>query len=907
MKTITYFKKIFQNIILSFLLIHPIETILGQCADLNPPLLILKELDISIRGNKYTLNATDFVFKATDDCSHFNDLKFSFAIDTNTKIKTFTMGLNPTAFGVSIFATDQSGKFTEQRIKLFLRQCPIDLICKTEVNIGLLRGSELTLHQDLFLLEEYCHDAQFEYYYYSTNNNQYVKFTKIDDSFPSNFPYKIVDLESGSSCIGMVNLTLLDCSLIADLFVKPTKNKTTSCFEDVSPEKLGFPVSYPIIANGINKYLVIVGNIKYNLSYSDNYIVKNCQNPNQGAQIERTWKMAENACNNALIEYIDLDQLVNLNNFKTNLFKDQNIYLNKQFSEINDDDIKSTSKEVIDNLSFQCNKFYFSYRDISFKFEDLCEGSYYKVLRNWEILDWCTGNVYNYIQVILIWGSNRDSIPPVLICKNFIHVYMPDNALTLELWARDFTIQAYDSCGIISYSFDKQGKQVSRVFNRQDISKTFALDIYVIDRAGNQSHCETSVTIVGKVETSSKTIVNGKIFNYLLQPIKNTLINLNFTVIDERQMSIQSTICDNIAPNYKVCIDSNLVLNKFYLEPNLNKSTVGTITFKDILLIYELLFGTSSLNAIQKIAADVNCDKEINIYDAFNIRQHILGQTNLICDDVLFFTADTISPKEIKTLELMPVANLDFVPIKKGDVNGSGINFKANEENYSRSEPIEIICEDRIVKNGEIVDLWFAMKKPTDVYGIQFSALTPSANYSVINASSPMINLTLTNDYVINKDDWRVLMLKPDAQLFNIVNRFFKLRIQVNRDGMLSEIINFTNGPLEALFITEDFKLVAGKFLFQVSTNTDKFNGDDETASIYPNPFLSECVVTIPKNMESKCTISIADLTGEIFMSRIYYNQSKIIISDKDLPKTGVYLIKIFNQNAEKTFKLIKI
>jgi hypothetical protein len=77
-----------------------------------------------------------------------------------------------------------------------------------------------------------------------------------------------------------------------------------------------------------------------------------------------------------------------------------------------------------------------------------------------------------------------------------------------------------------------------------------------------------------------------------------------------------------------------------------------------------------------------------------------------------------------------------------------------------------------------------------------------------------------------------------------------------------------------------------------------------QTSFIYPNPARDSVFVS---GVSSESTIVIIDLLGKKYdLTKTIQLQSNGISFDINSLRTGFYLIKVFNNNSSKTFKLFK-
>lgn len=80
--------------------------------------------------------------------------------------------------------------------------------------------------------------------------------------------------------------------------------------------------------------------------------------------------------------------------------------------------------------------------------------------------------------------------------------------------------------------------------------------------------------------------------------------------------------------------------------------------------------------------------------------------------------------------------------------------------------------DDFEMVQGNVYDIWMRTNQAYNIYGMQLGQIFDPSKIEILELTSPYLNLSKNNDYIINSRDWRGLLLSPDADLFKIENGF---------------------------------------------------------------------------------------------------------------------------------------
>ena len=325
------------------------------------------------------------------------------------------------------------------------------------------------------------------------------------------YDYKIWHIASGNSCWGKV---LIEDKLPPEL---DCHSFAIRCGVDPSPENLGLPIP-SIFTYAIHlKDTLSDGTIRYKiydwdqcgyvyLSYSDLTTTNNCDS---GCirKIIRTWKAMDslgnvNYCNDVICvlrpTVADINYPHHFDGFDLDPLSCDSIFKKLPDGNPHPDFTGWPTPK-------SCTTLNATFSDLKIA---VC-GNTYKVLRRWVILDWCSGAVIEYNQVIKV----IDDTPPMVECPDDFTMGMQPYScrsygkLPAPLSVKDCNNWTYDVYTRVENPIPGLPDIVSKQFIRYDSSlKSFFLvgapdgriwiDYKVVDACGNQSNCTMEVGVV---------------------------------------------------------------------------------------------------------------------------------------------------------------------------------------------------------------------------------------------------------------------------------------------------------------------------------------------------------------------------------------------------------------------------
>ncbi len=275
----------------------------------------------------------------------------------------------------------------------------------------------------------------------------------------------------------------------------------------------------------------------------------------------------------------------------------------------------------------------------------------------------------------------EDLTPPVIVCKTLSVELEQANPPFAEILASDFDNGSFDNCtDTLVFSFAPDTSQHTRYYFCCQQGQ-YPIEIWATDQAGNQSSCQTTLTITeGQAACSCGVTVSGVIRTEKNLTVRNVIVEL----MDANGQVLQR---DTTKANGRYTFTNVTPGLSYTIVPRKNTGFLNGVTTFDQVVITRHILGVQALGSPYKIiAADANGSQTVTTFDLVGIRRLILGITNELPNGVpswRFVPADFTFPNPdnpfLSTFpEHIEIPNLqgaiddaDFVAIKIGDVNDS--------------------------------------------------------------------------------------------------------------------------------------------------------------------------------------------------------------------------------------------
>ncbi len=358
------------------------------------------------------------------------------------------------------------------------------------------------------------------------------------------------------------------------------------------------------------------------------------------------------------------------------------------------------------------------------------------------------------------------------------------------------------------------------------------------------------------------------------------------------------------------------------------KSTTGNdgVTAADLLFISNHIFGNLLTSPYQWVAADANGDGNITLNDYLRIQrvalgtdQHILGAPDwkFIPKSFTFPTPNPLSPNTYPlnfSFTAVADANVDFVAVRMGDVNGNITPSFNNDQTEDRTEGnFNFRIEDKGFKANEIIEVPFRASDFTNrqayqmtigfdanmmtLESIEMGALPQLSNENFGTAQLAEGNLTTL---WVSKDP---VSIADDEVLFTL--RFRTLRSV----RALSEVLSAGSQVIRA----EAYDLQGSVMKVDLEF-TKPANGQDIAPfALYqnqPNPFSAETRIGFRLPESGRGIVRVYNMGGQLVktvVGNFEKGYNELSFRKDELGKAGVYWYELETSTHSDRKKMILI
>ena len=440
-----------------------------------------------------------------------------------------------------------------------------------------------------------------------------------------------------------------------------------------------------------------------------------------------------------------------------------------------------------------------------------------------------------------------------------------------------------------------------------------AIELYVIDEAGNWDFCTGSVFIQdgsgacgsGIVDSNNVAMVAGGIITTSNIPLANVTLTAKGTALYEQAITTDdSGIFELNLPKgigYVISFDK---------EDNV----ANGMTVFDIIMVSKHILGITTFNVQWKyIAADINKSGSISAFDLVLMRKVILGVDKTFTNNTPWrfmptqFTSinngDIISLSETIVISELTEnqTSLDYTAIKIGDLNGSAkIEGFANSTDRNTINPLMINLKDQSIKKGQSIEVAFSPTNLAAIQGLQmglsFEGLTLE-NIGQGQVQTQHVAQSTTNELMILWDKFSV------NKATSTTNNWLTLHFTATQDGQLSELLQLTpNRQTEAVNTADEVSTIALNFEAAPITNTFKLYQNT------PNPFADHTNIGFDLTVSSEVSLDIFNLQGALlkqFKGKYEAGYNEMVIQKSDLASNGVLIYQLTTPNGVASKKMI--
>ena len=483
---------------------------------------------------------------------------------------------------------------------------------------------------------------------------------------------------------------------------------------------------------------------------------------------------------------------------------------------------------------------------------------------------------------------------------------IPDEG-RMAIWASDFIASPVDDCtGPVVYSMNRSGEapnidSTGIVLTCADTG-TLVVEIWAWDGAGNSDFCETYILVQDNMVacTGAGPGIAGAIY----------------TEDQEMVESVQMSLSGQGSANMETAADglysfTNLVEGYDYtITPEQDGDYLNGVSTFDLVLISQHILGVAPLDSpYKRIAADANNSESITTLDLIVLRKLILSIDVELANNSSwrFVDADYVFPnpnnpwheafpeiRNVNDLSAAGLANVDFIAVKIGDVNGDAqVNSFTAVEGRDVDEFFFFNVDDIEMKAGQEYTVAFSTTDIANIRGYQATLSFGTNAVELVDIISGMAKEEnfgfsyLDEGLITTSWHWNSEALAKESIGNSIM---FSLVLRASTDAQLSEVLGVSSRITKAEAYNQAWEYldVAIGFGTHSIANTDKFVLYQNT----PNPFSRETLIGFNVPEAGNVKLSITDINGNVIKQILLepvkgYNA--VVLDAAQLPKGMLY------------------
>lgn len=518
---------------------------------------------------------------------------------------------------------------------------------------------------------------------------------------------------------------------------------------------------------------------------------------------------------------------------------------------------------------------------------------------------------------------------PTPLCISDLTTVVMNQAGMVTVNAKSFNRGSYDNCtrsnyGIcgcltdLKFSFTQNVKDTTFTITCADIpggvAKTFTLQMWVTDEAGNQDYC----TVLLQVQDNNGVCPDG---------LGMSVAGLTSKWSDNSPVAGVNVKIQQVNAEYSknVTTQSNGRYNfdnlgegaSYTVKPADNASTcMAGVSTADLVKIQKHILGVKKFDTpFNYIAADANNSQSISAADILEIRKLILGITQSLPNNRCWVYVDSKQLPDIMNpynfVDKIQFNNMtgsindgNFKVVKMGDVNDSYLTV--NGMVPRNIETLDVYTENSELTKGMEYDIPVYVNHESGIEGLQFTIkynpenliFTGYENSQIDPVESNFGYQSMKNGYITFS--WNTFSEKH----FDVNVPAFYLKFRALNNAITFGNLSLNSDITTALSVIDEEEIPIA-FRFENSTNDELVVYQNN-----PNPFTDGTTITFNLPDEGAVELKVIDATGKLLFSQ---NQkyakglNHITLQKSVLNARGVlyYSIKVKNDIITKKMILI--
>ncbi len=525
----------------------------------------------------------------------------------------------------------------------------------------------------------------------------------------------------------------------------------------------------------------------------------------------------------------------------------------------------------------------YTYEDTVFQITGSGGEDQIKVVREWTVLDWNTGSVFTFAQVIQNYLSGLG------ICDTLPNSAPPGDCASGHTLEDD--VEWPDDLNIADHRITPSELVTSSGVDPEDAKPIFynVPELYQMTYADSIGGLSQTNLNIKRIWSVTRVDFPGQVWKYI------QCIDVDLTQFGK--LVTVSTL--NKRPLSDVILNASDMTNQegfAYTEEEANPSRSDImrngLNIKDMMMIQAAFLGEMELSDNQKIAADYSNDGAINAIDMIQIRKLLLGIDSNSDIDWKFndVTSDIESGLEPKG---------HYIAIKPGDVDDSADIGLDNPVYLTEN----LIFEDRLLNAGELYLVPMYIGSDMQALGTELNLTFNNDKVEITSVNSDQVFGSISFN-IINDNRLAMITENSDLSVETIDSQTPLLTIEIlaTKNGTLKEVFGVSDID-ESFILDSEYNLIKIDGLIEGEIILDNENLDNTLAiDVYPNPAVDYLIIDDNNTFVGQdIHFELFDVTGQRILNTISQKQVSIahLIS-------GMYVYKITVGDKFTSGRIIK-
>ncbi|HKK75280.1 MAG TPA: T9SS type A sorting domain-containing protein [Saprospiraceae bacterium] len=453
-------------------------------------------------------------------------------------------------------------------------------------------------------------------------------------------------------------------------------------------------------------------------------------------------------------------------------------------------------------------------------------------------------------------------------------------------------------------------QNVPLLFDCDDVGSLASVAMWVGDASGNWSFCTTNLQIGDPNGNCTRRAPAAMVAGVIQSPSGAMVDQVELRIAQEAAMPAVTT-----GESGAFSFDALALHENYRIVPQRYTAYNESLSTFDLVKLMQHLTGRQLItDPYLQIAADVNGDTRISIFDAITLQKLILNLETEVDNSPSWRFVPTnfnfLNPTDVFDNgfpEFVDINNLtadymeaDFTGIKVGDLNMSFRSSNA-KVTQTRGAPLPVRIRDKTLEAGQRTELVFELAE-WEKLGFQM-ALAFSPDLEVLALEAPGFGSGLQYSE-LRPGHLRISAIQPEVRLVK-EEQLLKVTVRAKRKVRLSSSIRLATELMEAELITDGASIPKPLRLeFDQQAAKEGFD-----AWLSPNPMNQLSFLHLEQGGDDgPLRYQLWTASGQLLLSEKVSTGGgtiKIPIRKEQLNGSGIYFLQVIGQNSTKTLRLL--